>query len=304
MPSVQHEIVATYLRLFHRDPDVPDLAAFAAAARKARSTERPEPPRRIQNRLRVTRHGDFGFPVYEVAPPSPSTNGPEILYLHGGAYVSDITREHWKLVGHLAEALNTIVKVPRYPLAPESTWRDSREALIELARGKDGGRPPVLAGDSAGGGLALALAQELGRQGTLDTPAMILLSPWVDLTMQAGDPAATDPADPWLKPSALRQCGQLWAGNDDPTQSELSPLNGPLAGLPPTLVLSGTRDWIHPQVLELVSSMRRGGTPVKLAIGQRLLHVYPLLPIPEAKSARHEIINFTRDALAARSPTE
>lgn len=172
------------------------------------------------------------------------------------------------------------VVVPRYPLAPEATWRSSRDALRALVA--SGERPAVLVGDSAGGGLALALAQDLA--GSNDPPAALVpMAPWADVTNPPLQPDVED--DPSLSSPGLRQCGLLRAGDDVPGHPAASPLNAGMAGLPPTLVLSGTRDILFPQAVALVAAMKDAGVPVEHEIQAGLLHVYPLLPVPEARHA-------------------
>lgn len=86
---------------------------------------------------------------------------------------------------------------------------------------------------------------------------------------------------PWLVAEACRAGGRIWAGGDDLTLPHLSPLYGTMEGLPPTLLLSGTRNTLHPGVVELVRRLKRA--EVALETGNGLIHVYPLLPIPEAR---------------------
>jgi len=120
----------------------------------------------------------------------------------------------------------------------------------------------------------------------------VLVAPWVDL---AGTTPGTEEArsqDPWLTLSKLRLYGAWWAGEDDVHRPEVSPLHGDLAGLPPLLVMCGTRDLLLPQVRELVRRATAAGTSVTYVEAPALLHVYPVLPVPEAGPARREIAAF------------
>ena len=147
-------------------------------------------------------------------------------------------------------------------------------------------------GDSAGGGLALALAQQVARMPGPQPTALVLISPWVDL---AGDTPGTEEAraaDPWLTLSKLRLYGAWWAGDDDVHRAEVSPLHGDCAGLPRTLVLCGTRDLLLAQVRAAVDRLRAADVPLTYVEEPGLLHVYPVLPVPEAKPARRTIADF------------
>lgn len=279
MPSVRHAVVAWYVRRYLRSPDAPDLETAAANILRRRGRERPSPPQRLQKRLEHSVAS--GFDVWTLRPSGGSSaQAPRAVYLHGGAYVSDLTPQHWRLIEGLSSRRDMTIVVPRYPLAPEATWRASREALRALVASEDG--PTVLIGDSAGAGLALALAQDMVRLGGQPN-ALVLIAPWADITNPPIEPHVSD--DPWLSSHALRQCGALWAGDDDPGHPALSPLRGSLAGLPPVLVLSGTRDILFPQAVALVADLRTAHVPVEHEIQERLLHAYPVLPVPEAKRA-------------------
>ena len=176
-------------------------------------------------------HG-FGFPVHDlrVAGSSPKRT---LLYLHGGGYVSPLDGAHWRYVTRLARRFDLRVVLPEYPLAPSHSWRDSHDALVRLfeqvAIESPGG--VVLAGDSAGGGYALALAQQIAARPGPQPTHLVLLAPWVDLTDQTPGTVEAAARDPWLKLSRLRLFGQWWAGDDDVTRPEVSPVNGDLTRL-------------------------------------------------------------------------
>ena len=255
------------------------------------------PPRRLLRGCSVTERQGIGFPVHEL---SPVGHDPErtVLYLHGGGFVSGADRAHWRFVAGLVRDTGARLVLPSYPLTPLHTWRDTHAPLIDLfeqlAIESPGGA--AIAGDSAGGGLALALAQQLARRPGPQPTRLVLVSPWVDLTgtTPGTEGAASD--DPWLTLSKLRLYGRWWAGEDDPARPEVSPLNGTYVGLPGTLVLCGTRDLLAPQVREAVRRAETAGVRVTYREEPGLLHVYPLLPVREARSARAEIAAFLRSA--------
>ena len=125
--------------------------------------------------------------------------------------------------------LGTRLVIPDYPLAPEHTWRESHDALVDLvtrccAESSDG---VVLAGDSAGGGLALAIAQGVRDRSGPQPDRMLLHSPWVDLTTSTPDTDVVTLGDPWLFIGKLRAYAAWWAGaEEDLGRPEVSPALG------------------------------------------------------------------------------
>ena len=209
-----------------------------------------------------------------------------MLYLHGGGFVSGLDRLHWRYASRLARRLGVRVVLPSYPLTPRHTWVDSLPPLVDLfgelaEKSLDG---VVLMGDSAGGGLAVGLAQRLAAADGPAPTALVTFAPWVDLTGRTPGTEEAAADDPWLTLSKLRLYGTWWGGGDPPSP-EASPLCGDLGGMPPMLVLCGTRDLLLPQVRELARRARAAGTSVTYVEEPGLLHVYPLLPIPEARRA-------------------
>jgi acetyl esterase/lipase len=187
------------------------------------------------------------------------------------------------------------VEVPHYGLAPRHTHREAYPFLATVYREllRDVDAPAVtLAGDSAGGGLALGLAQTLAEADLPQPGRLVLLSPWLDLTIGNPDVPAVEAHDPWLASVGLRLAGEAWAGGDDPTQPRLSPLNGPLAGLPPLHVFVGTHEICLPDVLELGEKAAAAGTSVDVVVCEGAVHVYPLVPAPEGRAAARRIVQL------------
>jgi monoterpene epsilon-lactone hydrolase len=258
----------------------------------AQATADPSPPRRVERAFDVTRREAFGLPVFELAPRGERPDR-TVLYLHGGGFVGGLDRFHWRYAARLARGLGVRVVLPSYPLTPTHTWRDALPPLLELfaelADGSPGG--VVVLGDSAGGGLAVSLAQRVARRPGPQPTHLVTFAPWVELTCETDGTTEAARADPWLTLSKARLYGTWWGGADPPAP-EASPLTGDLAGLPPTLVLCGTRDLLVPQARELVRRLREAGQSVTYVEEPGLMHVYPLLPIPEARRAWQQVQAF------------
>ena len=156
-----------------------------------------------------------GFPSY-VAHPARHAPARTVVYLHGGGFVAGIDAFHVRYAARLASALDARVVMPDYPLAPEHTWRDSHEALVDLAARycAESAGDVVLGGDSAGGGLALAVAVALRDRGGPQPSQLLLHSPWVDLTTSTPDTDVVTLTDPWLFIGKVRAYASWWAGSE------------------------------------------------------------------------------------------
>lgn len=278
--------VALFLRLAHR----PRMSTAERAHRRMVEPKGSgEPPRGLRRRHEVSSRRVGGFPVHTVAPRG---RPPEwsAVWLHGGAYIGAIAPQHWALVSRLADA-GVRVEVPIYGLAPQHTYREAYPFVTAVYRDLLAEVDPsavTLAGDSAGGGLALGLAQMLDEAGLPQPRRLVLLSPWLDLTIS--NPAVARVRDPWLSPAGLVEAGRAWAGGDDPTDPRLSPLNGRLTGLAPTHVYVGTREIVHPDALLLRDRAVAEGAPLELTVCEGAVHDYPILPVPEGRAAARTIV--------------
>ena len=247
-----------------------------------------------------------GWPVYTVTPRGGAVPR-RAVYLHGGAYVFEITMQHWQLVAHLAIRTGTRFTVPIYPLAPAATASTIVPAVANLAAtliAEVGADRVTIMGDSAGGGMALAVAMQLrdrGRERSADAaqpdaaqlaaaqPRTILISPWLDISGTDPQLAVIAPRDPWLAVPGSHAAGAVYRGElgeDDPM---VSPINGDLEGLGRITMFSGTRDILNADAARLVARARTENIALDYHEAPEMIHVWPLLPIPEARTARATI---------------
>ncbi len=288
MTSVQMTAVAAALRLTRkRAMATPERARRRLAAPKGS----PAPPAALGRRHDVVHREVGGFPCTTVAPRGRRAERAAV-YLHGGAYISAIAPQHWALVSRLADA-GVRVEVPHYGLAPQHTYREAYPFVTavyrELLREVDAAAVTV-AGDSAGGGLALGLAHTLAGAGLPQPRRLVLLSPWLDLTLSHPDLPAVERRDPWLSSAGLHVAAAAWAGGDDPTDPRLSPGNASLVGLAPVHVYVGTREICLPDALSLRDRAREEGAAAELTVCEGAVHVYPLVPAPEGRAAARAFV--------------
>lgn len=249
-------------------------------------------PRRARQELDTAERRLQGRPVWTLAPKTVPEDAPLVLYLHGGAYLCGIAPPHWQFLTGLA-AGGAVVEVPLYGLGPRHDFRQAYALLDALWAGigrRHPGRPVTVMGDSAGGGLALGFAMHLRDMGRTLPQGLVLIAPWVDIT--CGDPAVNERQhdDPMLARAGALLAGEVWANGADPSDYKLSPINGDMAGLPPTDVYGGTRDMLRPQVEALAERMRAAGVQVDLTICPGGLHVYPIFDAPEGRAAADRIL--------------
>lgn len=293
MTSLRHRLLATAIPRFRGAGEVtdPEQARAEKLAAQARATG--EPPRRWTRGLEVGRLDGYDFPVHDVrvAGTSPQRT---LFYLHGGGYVGGLDSAHWRYVSRLARRFDLRVVLPDYPLAPNHTWRDSHASMVKLFEqvAIESPRGVVLAGDSAGGGYALAVAQQVATRPGPQPTDLVLIAPWVDLTGETPGIEEAAARDSWLRLSRLRLYGRWWAGGDDLERPEVSPLNGDLSRLPRALMWCGTRDLLQPQCRLLADRAASQGWNLTYVEEPGLIHVYPLMPIPEARRAMAELTDF------------
>ena len=215
-----------------------------------------------------------------------------VIYIHGGAYVNEITSFHLRFCDRLARKANARVVVPIYPLAPKSTYIKAYELIGRLySHELESGLPVTLMGDSAGGGFAAGLAMDLAATGNPMPDSLVLISPWVDVSMSGSYEERAD-ADPMLGVERLTVFGKSWAGDLDTKDPLISPLFGNAEGLPKTLIFTGTREIFYDDLIAFHDKLTAAGVDSMLVIGEGMDHVYPLYPIPEAEQSMRRITDF------------
>lgn len=231
--------------------------------------------------------------------PSGARPDQAVLFLHGGAYVLGGPGSHAKLAAHIAHASRSTTYLVDYRLAPEHRYPaaldDALAAYRWLLAQTPAPRRIVLAGDSAGGGLALATAMAL-RDRQLPAPAaLVLISPWTDLTLGGPSHASKAAVDPILRAAWLRAAATHYAGAralDDPL---LSPAFGQLAGLPPMLIQVGSEEILLSDAERLAEGVTRSGGHAQLQRYDGLWHDFQVHAgmLPESDRALAEIGAFT-----------
>lgn len=254
----------------------------------------PRPPRSVYRRLRVEESTQDGQLVITLSPRKRPARL-HVIYLHGGAYVSEVMPVQWKMMARLLQRIDATVTVPLYPLAPEHTCPEVLAFTHEVYRrvlDQAGDKPVVLLGDSAGGGMAIALSQGMRDREIPQPASLILLSPWLDVTCSDPSQEALEKVDPLLARPGLQEEGLWYAGALAPTDPAVSPIFSDLRDLPPMLVLTGTHDLLNADVHRLQAKMADLPSWLTVSEYKDMLHVWPAMPIPEAAEALDEIAAY------------
>jgi acetyl esterase/lipase len=235
--------------------------------------------------------------------PANQTSPNILLYLHGGGYTTGSPRTHRDLVARLVLASGFSALVPEYRLAPEHPFPaaldDALAAYHYLIAQGHAPHQIVIGGDSAGGGLTLALLLALRDAGEPLPAAAVCLSPMTDLTFTSPTIRANDKRDPIIQEKTLRPHAERYRAGQDPHLPLLSPLFANLHGLPPLLIHVGTHEILLNDSTAFADHARQQGVTVTLTIGQGLWHVWHIYAafLPEARQALAEIAAFLKHSV-------
>lgn len=218
-----------------------------------------------------------------------------LIYLHGGSYMNGLYPAHWQYAAKMSSECDMEVWLPDYPLAPQGTYRESfamLEALYRRLRRTYLPEQIWLMGDSAGGGFALAFAQQLLRQGEPSLAGIILFSPWLDVSMENPEIAQFDSKDPFLNRKALQAAGYAYAGGNDVKKPEVSPIYGVLEGLKNINLFVGTCDLLCADAQKFQSLCRKAEIELNYYEYPDMVHDFMLGPLPEAKQVYQQVLRI------------
>jgi epsilon-lactone hydrolase len=299
-PSWQSRCVNGLLRLLPIKKQTTSAAAVQDYVRKASLRPACYEPTGLGRGVEVTLKTVAGWPIYYTAPSASPDFGNYVLFLHGGGYIKEIVRAHWRFIGILTREARVRCVVPIYPLAPQVTAKDVVPATGDLLRNlvEDAGSARVtVVGNSAGAGLGLAAAQWLRDSGYRQPNGLVLISPGVDASISSPEHVAIAARDPVQDVPGIIEGARLYAGDLDAAHPYVSPLNGDFRGLAPMIVFSGTLDLLYPDSIELAAKARAAGVPIEFHLRQGQPHNYAGLPTPEGREARAIILRAVAQAM-------
>lgn len=306
--SPQAKAVVSFLQstgLKHLNAPAPDDEARWKALHDAQEKALEEPNRLVLGQLgaTVTSATVGGVPVLDIRPRGWREDGRVIVYVHGGAFTLFSARSMAGLAALVAEAAGMRVISVDYTNPPAANWQGVQAEVAAVITGLVSQGTPLarmaLFGDSAGGNLVLRAVMQLRDEGRGMPAAVLLFSPWADLS-DAGDTAITlQQADPTLSYAGfLRNSALAYAGGLDLTDPRVSPLYGDFApGFPPTLIQDGTRTIMLSDSVRSYRAMRAAKQDATLDLYEGMWHVFQGAPAPEAAAALEAAGAFLRQRL-------
>jgi epsilon-lactone hydrolase len=261
-------------------------------ARRAEAASRPltdEAPPDIS--VYPTRMGGVPCVVCE-----PQRSGRTIMYLHGGGYRMGPPRLWLGFAGRLASRSRARVVLVDYRLSPEHPFpaalHDSAQVYEALLREQRA--PMVLMGDSAGGGLATALGVAALRAGKRPPDGIVLMSPWVDLTVRAQTYISRASTDQIFSARSARDAADLYLQGRDAQDPLASPLFASFVGFPRCLLVVGGQEVLLDDALDLAGRLARAGASVEAVVEASMQHVFVTRhsELPESRRAFDTIARF------------
>lgn len=269
-----------------------DPEEFRTSLDRLRKLDQPGPPRGSRRGRTHTTEQVAGAPLHILTPTS-GRQSKVLLYLHGGGYVFGPAMSHWaatKEITRNGEADLAMLVYPKVPEASHDAIVESAVAAYQLLLDRYPADGIVVAGDSAGGGLALTLLSVLRERDMAQPHAAVLISPWLDLMVSNPAAAAQSETDLLLSIESVRLIAPVIAGDratDDPV---VSPGFTSTSGLAPLHIFVGTHEIFLADCREFAAKAEANGDPVTLREMHGGQHVAALFPTPEGKIARAQML--------------
>ena len=273
--------------------DVKDIVS-KSRERVLENTKFNSPPKLISRKYDIDHAVIAGRNCYTMSSAyEPDTH---IVFLHGGAYRYPSTFFHWVLLDNLLTDIACEATFVDYPLAPKYTCEENVGTVMEIYKqlfGPENRQKIVLMGDSAGGGLALVMAQLIKAQNITPKPAkVVMLSPWLDISMETEIPEELKAADVMLDRGELKATGLEYAGGLDTKDPLCSPYYGDSKDVGEMALFIGTKDILYIDAERFRKKAKKEGCDLTFYEYEDMYHDWVLFPINDARDARFEIVMF------------
>lgn len=226
-------------------------------------------------------------------------NGSEnkhLFFLHGGAYAVEVLPSHWGLIKYLVTKTSFKLSFIDYPLVPEHSYKESHEMVFQAYDRLVENYPNdefYFVGDSAGGGFCLSFAQTLRNIHFKKRPQkLVLLSPWVDISLSNPEIRGLEKKDLLLDPKHLLSCSILFAGGLDLKNPIVSPLYGDMDNLKHIAVFVGTHEILLADCRELKRKIEKSNTDIFYKEYDEMQHDWMIFPIKERKILINDMIDY------------
>lgn len=237
------------------------------------------------------------FEAYDRADPPPLRDDLVVLYLHGGGYFFGSPQTHRQLALNMAKHCDAPVFSLDYRLAPKHRFPAALDDAIAAYQWLVKTYPQrhfIIAGDSAGGGLAINTALEARSHGLPRPAAVITFSPWTDMAVTGESVDSNNRSCAMLTAKGVREAAQYYLGNADPRDPRHSPLYADLTGLPPQLIFASTDEVLRDDSTRFAAKAREQGVEVELHLVRGVPHVWPIFAriVPEGRESLRQVQAF------------
>lgn len=234
-------------------------------------------PEKLEEKCELKTEQFMGRNVFIITPKDKEKTNKTILYFHGGSYVAEATNLHWKFIEKLVNDTGATVIVPDYPLTPKYNYKDVFNMVVPLYKeiiNKVDSAELILMGDSAGGGLGLALEERVGEENLPMPEKTILISPWLDVRLTNPKIDEAQKNDKQLNKETLKLAGIAYAGEDGINSYLVNPIEGDLSKLKNVIIFTGTHDILNPDVHVLQEKAKQEGTSIEIKEYEQAGHIW------------------------------
>ena len=234
-------------------------------------------PEEVQIDCNLETEEFIGRKVFIITPKNEQKSEKVILYLHGGSYVAETSSNHWKFLEKLVKDTNATIILPDYPLTPKYTYKDVftmitplyKEIIEEVSTDN-----LILMGDSAGGGMSLALLERLSEENVEMPYKTILISPWLDVRLENPEIDNVQKYDKDLNKESLKIAGIAYAGKDGIDSYLVNPIDGDLSKLKNITIFTGTYDILNPDVHVLDEKAKKVNVSLEIKEYEGAEHIW------------------------------
>ena len=246
-------------------------------------------PNKIESTCNIEEQEYIGRKVFIITPKEKEENKTDIviLYFHGGAYVAEATQNHWEFIEKIVIDTGATVIMPDYPLTPKYNYKDVFTMIKPLYKDiieRVDNKNLIVLGDSAGGGMALSLIQEM-KEENIDMPSKtILISPWLDVRLNNPQIDEVQKRDNILNKETLKIAGIAYASEDGINNKLVNPIDGNLEKLENITIMIGTDDIFNPDTKLLKEKAKLVNTNIELKEYENAKHIWIIEKNSEEKT--------------------
>ena len=236
-------------------------------------------PKDITNTYNLKIESYKGRKVFIVSSKKREKTDTVVLYFHGGSYMAEATKQHWEFIENLIDDTGATVILPDYPLIPKYNYKDVFNMVVPLYKEIndkiDISTRLVVMGDSAGGGLGLALLERMSQEDNIKMPKKtILISPWLDVRLNNPKIEDVQPKDKKLNRDTLKLSGITYAGDDGINSYLVNPIDGDLSKINNLTIMIGTNDILNPDVYKLQERAKQNNKEIDIKEYENAGHIW------------------------------